>query len=465
VTALVWFTRDLRLHDNPALRAALDGHERVVPVFCFDPRLLTGRNASAPRTRFMLESLADLDGSLRDRGARLVIRNGPVERELVALAKQASASEVHAAGDVSPYARSRARLVGDALRGEGVELRLHPGNSVASGLAAIATSGGGPYTVFTPFHRAWLKAPRRDAIGAPRKIPMPGGLRAGRLPSLSSLGLEGGVSKPMRGGESEGRARLKRFLEGAASVYDENQDALASDGVSRLSPYLRFGCISPAETEARLPSGRGPEEFARQLCWRDFFRYLLHHFPETTKAEFQKRYRDRIVWRRDEQSFAAWREGRTGYPLVDAAMRQLAEEGWMHNRARLLVGSFLTKHLGLDWRVGERWFMKMLLDGDLASNVGNWQWIASVGSDRQPVSRRILSPTRQQRRFDPNGEYVRRYVPELAHVPTKHLAEPWLMSEQEQRSAGCVIGTDYPAPIVDHAMARREALARYGEAR
>jgi deoxyribodipyrimidine photo-lyase len=247
--------------------------------------------------------------------------------------------------------------------------------------------------------------------------------------------------------------------------YGESHDAPALDRTSRLSAYLHFGCVSPREVEERLPRGAGPDEFRRQLCWRDFYHHVLLHFPRNARAEFQDRYRGAIRWSYAERRFEAWRAGRTGFPLVDAGMRQLLREGWMHNRARLVVGSFLTKDLGIDWRWGERHFMRLLIDGDQANNNGNWQWIASVGTDRQPVSRRILSPARQQERFDPDGAYVRRYVPELREVPDRYLVEPWTMPGDVQRECRCVIGRDYPEPIVDHAQARREALARYGAAR
>lgn len=219
------------------------------------------------------------------------------------------------------------------------------------------------------------------------------------------------------------------------------------------------------ELETRLSGRHGAEHVRRQLCGRDFYAHVLAHFPANVRQEFQARYRGSLRWSRAPERFAAWCDGRTGYPLVDAAMRQLRREGWMHNRARLVAGSFLTKHLGIDWGWGERWFMRWLIDGDEANNNGNWQWIASVGVDPQPPFRRIYNPTRQRARFDPTGAYIRRYVAELREVPDEYLSEPWTMPEEIQRAAGCVIGHDYPPPIVEQALARREALARYGEVR
>jgi deoxyribodipyrimidine photo-lyase len=462
VTALVWLRRDLRLHDHPPLRAALDGHDRVVPVFCFDDGLLHGRHASGPRTQFLLDCLADVGASLRSRGSGLVVRRGPPEQELLRLARQVDAGAIHCSADVSPFARRRDERVARACGEAAIELASHPGLTAADDVAAICTRKGGPYTVFSPFHRAWLDAPRRDVLGAPRKLPpLPSGVRRGRLPSLRALELEQEVPEPLKGGERAGRERLRRFLATGIGRYASARDELGEDGSSRLSPYLHFGCISPREVERRLPGGKGAGEFRRQLCWRDFYHHVLLHFPRNARSEFQERYRGSIRWSRARRAFEAWTEGRTGYPLVDAGMRQLRREGWMHNRARLVVGSFLTKDLGIDWRWGERWFMQMLIDGDEANNNGNWQWIASVGVDPQPAFRRIYNPARHAERFDPRGRYIRRYVPELRKVPDQYLPEPWTMPDELQRRVGCVIGADYPGPIVDHVPARQSALARY----
>jgi deoxyribodipyrimidine photo-lyase len=278
---------------------------------------------------------------------------------------------------------------------------------------------------------------------------------------LTSLGLEQEVSEPAHGGEQAGRRALSRFLGGPVDDYADGHDTLTGRSVSHLSPYLHFGCLSPREIEQRLGDTAGAGAFRRQVCWRDFYAHVLGHFPQNATLEFQERYRGTLTWSRAETSFAAWCEGRTGFPAVDAGMRQLAREGWLHNRARLVVGSFLTKDLGVDWRWGERHFMRLLLDGDEASNNGNWQWIASVGVDPAPAFQRIFNPARQLQRFDPDGEYVRRYVPELRDVPAEYLGEPWTMPDDVQERSGCQIGIDYPEPIVDHAQARREALDRY----
>jgi deoxyribodipyrimidine photo-lyase len=462
MTAIVWLRRELRVRDNPPLRAALDRHDAVVPVFCLDDRLLHGRHASGPRTQFMLECLGDLDASLRERGSALVIRRGPPEVELAALARATGAEALYASEDVSPFATARDAGVARALAGAGVEVRGCPGVFAVDDLRAV-----GRYTVFAAFRRAWLAVPRRPAGRAPRRLPpLPAGLDAGELPTLAELGLASSVVDPAPGGERAARDAVRGFLARAGRRYDDRRDELGHEGCSRLSPYLHFGCISPRELEQRLPAGSAGEAYRRQLCWREFFAQVMLHFPHDAVREHQERYRrDALRWSRSRRGFDAWREGRTGFPLVDAGMRQLRREGWMHNRARLVAGSFLTKHLAIDWRWGERWFMELLLDGDEASNNGNWQWIASVGVDPQPVFRRVLSPARQQERFDRDGAYVRRYVPELRGVPDRYLAEPARMPPAVQRAAGCVIGRDYPAPIVEHAAARADALARYRTAR
>ncbi|MGI8902649.1 MAG: cryptochrome/photolyase family protein [Solirubrobacteraceae bacterium] len=466
MTALLWLRRDLRLHDHPALRAALDSAERVVPVFCFDQRLLGGRHRSGPRAQFLLECLADIDASLRERGSGLVVRHGPPEQELCSLAGECGAGRVHMSADAGPFARQRDERVGRALARVGVELRSHPGVFVVDELGDIRTGADDPYTVFTPFHRTWLRVPRREVLAAPSSLPaLAPELSPSTLPRVQELGLSTTLTDPVTGGEHPAREALKRFLIGPVAGYDTGRDMLGAGSTSKLSPYLHFGCVSSREVEHRLPDGAGADAFRRQLCWRDFYAQVLLSFPDNAHSEHQRRYRGSMCWNHSREHFDAWCEGRTGYPLVDAGMRQLQREGWMHNRARLIVGSFLTKDLGIDWRWGERWFMRLLLDGDEASNNGNWQWIASVGVDPQPAFRRIYNPARQQARFDPDGSYVRRYVAELQRVPARYLAEPWTMPEQTRVEAGCVIGRDYPEPIVDHALARREALARYADAR
>jgi deoxyribodipyrimidine photo-lyase len=426
--ALLWFRRDLRLHDHPALHDALAEHERVVPVFCLDDRLLQGRFASGARTAFMLGCLRALDAELRERGSALVVRHGRPEEELPALAREARAGAVYWTSDVSPFARNRDRRVKQALG----DVRAEPrgGNYVAD------VRMHKPYVVFTAFHRAWEELERRTVHRAPGELAAPG-VKAGRLPSLGALGLDGdGVEPIVEPGEPAARRALERFLDDPVRP-------------SVLSPYLRWGCLSPREVEERAARRDGTSEFRRQLAWRDFFAHVLLHHPQDIRAEHQERFRGTLEWDDDTEALRAWQQGRTGYPLVDAGMRQLAATGWMPNRQRMVVGSFLTRDLHLDWREGEAWFERMLLDGEPAQNNGNWQWIASVGVDPAPHFRRLFNPILQARKFDPDGEYVRRWVPELRDVPTEDIFEPWDAAP------------DYPRPIVDHAAERRVAIERY----
>ena len=463
MTSILWLRRDLRLHDHPALEAARADSEGMVPVFCFDDGLLRGRHASGPRTQFMLECLTELDERLQDRGSRLFLRHGPPVRELVQLARDTGADAVHVSADVGPFARRRDATVKRALAEIDVDFVAHPGLFAIDALEPLRTGSGRPYTVFTPFYKKWLTQPRREVTGAPRSLPAPGhgAPAAGTLPTLKALGLEQEVSDPAPGGETAGREVLHRFLRGSVDDYADGHDTLTGESISRLSPYLHFGCVSPREVESELGDSEGAQAFRRQICWRDFYAHVLGHFPRNAHSEFQERYRGTLKWSHAEKRFEAWCEGRTGFPAVDAGMRQLRSEGWLHNRARLIVGSFLTKDIGIDWRWGERFFMRLLIDGDEASNNGNWQWIASVGVDPAPAFQRIFNPARQMQRFDPDGTYVRRYVPELRDVPDEYLAEPWTMPEQVQAQASCRIGRDYPKPMLDHKQAREDALARY----
>jgi len=454
-TAIVWFRRDLRAHDHPALTAAHRDYDRIVPVYVLDPRLLdAGRFPSANRAWFLLASLRELRGTLRDRGGELYVRAGRPEQVLPALARETGAEAVHFASDVSPFAMARDRRVAAAL-GD-VEVRRQPGNFAAD-VGAPRTRDGRPYTVFSPFWRAWEELPRREVHGAPRALTTPSQLTAGAIPR----GPDPDAADPFPAGEAAARERLTRWLSDGVEGYAHRHD-LMEGGTSELSPYLHFGCISAREVEARARAkgGQGTGPFVRQIAWRDFYAHVLLHHPGNARGAYKAEF-DTLEWADDADALTAWCEGRTGFPVVDAGMRQLLHRGWMHNRARLIVASFLTKDLHLDWRAGEAHFMRHLLDGDVAQNNGNWQWITSIGVDPAPYFRRLYNPMAQQRRHDPDGAYVRRWCPELRDVPLERLAEPWTMSDAEQEAAGCVIGRDYPEPIVDHARERERAIARY----
>ncbi len=457
--AIVWLRRDLRTHDNPALSAAAESCERVVVLFVIDRRLLEGRFASSPRAAFMFGCLRALDLELKALGGGLCIRSGEPEDVVIGLAQEFEVAEVYWSSDVSRFARRRDQRVTEGLEAIGVRAIPSPGNFCAD-ISLPRTKSGKPFTVFTPFWKAEREMPRRVVVGAPKALRLPEGLDCGELPAHSDLSeyLREPSCEP---GEAAARAALDRWIDGPIDSYVELHDRLAS-ATSGLSAWLRWGCISAREAEQRAQDrgGDGAQAFVRQLAWRDFYAHVLLMFPDNLRVEYQQRFRG-LEWDDDEQLFSAWCAGQTGYPLVDGAMRQLSMTGWMHNRARMVVGSFLTKDLHIDWRRGELWFERMLLDAEPSQNNGNWQWIASVGVDPAPYFRRLFNPILQQQKFDPDGEYVRRWVPELANVATKQLSQPWLMSEQEQIEAGCVIGRDYPAPIVDHKRERLRAIDRY----
>ncbi len=435
VTAIVLFNRDLRVHDNPALAAAANA-DRTVPLFVFDEALLGSRFAAPNRIAFMREALADLDESLRRAGGRLFLRRGDPVREALALARECGASELHVSADWSAYARAREERLAQACAEQRIEFRAHPGVTIVEP-GAVTPTGGDHFKVFTPYHRAWSEVPLREGHGAPRKLRVPSGLAGGRLPALAKL--TGGSPSARRapGGEREGRRLMRAFLRDGIGEYDERHDDLPGDATSRLSAHLRWGCLSPLELRREASERRGGGPYVRQLCWRDFHHQVLAAVPALPRRDYRPRG-DR--WSRSKRALEAWREGLTGYPLVDAAMRQLAEEGFMHNRARMTVASFLTKDLYIDWRAGAWHFWDLLADGEIANNAGNWQWVAGTGNDSRP--NRVLNPLRQAERFDPDGEYVRRYLPELAAIEGKQVHRPWLLPAKERRG--------YPDPIVDH---------------
>ena len=457
-TAIVWFRRDLRVHDHPALCAAARA-DRILPVFVVDDRLLGGRFPAPPRAWFLRRCLEELRAALRERGADLVVRHGAPEAELVTLARQTGAAAVHHTLDVSPFATARDDRVRLALAAHGVALHGHPGGFVVDDVAEPRTRDGRPYSVFSPFHRSHAELPRRAVLDPPGRLVLAGGVDARDIPEV--LPRDPGLVDPVEPGERAGRARMEAFLESELVAYADRHDRLAG-GTSVLSPHLHFGTVSARELEARARRrrGAGRDAFVRQLAWRDFYAHVLLHHPRNARHAFRTGM-DALEWEDDGAGFAAWAEGRTGFPVVDAGMRELRARGWMHNRARLICASFLVKDLHVDWRRGEAHFMRWLLCGDAASNNGNWQWVSSVGVDPAPYFRRLYNPSAQQRRHDPDGAYVRRWVPELGRVPLERLPEPWRMSAAEQEASGCAIGRDYPEPIVDHARERERAIARY----
>jgi deoxyribodipyrimidine photo-lyase len=433
-TAIVLFTCDLRVHDNLALSTAAHEADRIVPLFVFDDAILGPAFARPNRVAFLLDALRDLDTSLSRRGARLVLRSGDVVAETLALARDVGAEAVFVAEDASGYAQRRRRRLEHACSGARVALRVTPGVTVAP-LLSLETSSGEHYSVFTPFYRAWSRAPRRPVEPAPRRLSMPGGVSRGRLPALN--GVVAGWPSPELppGGETAGRRKLFGWLRSGVTGYEAGHDDLAAAATSRLSPYLHFGCISPLEVADRAGEVAGAAPFVRQLAWRDFFHQLLAARPETTHDDMRPRGDQ---WSGDSEALEAWKQGKTGYPIVDAGMRQLLREGYMHDRARLITASFLVRDLRVDWRAGARHFFDWLVDGDVANNIGNWQWVAGTGANPRPG--RALNPLRQARRFDPDGAYVRRYVSELAAIEGRAVHEPWKLRGH---------ATGYPTPIVD----------------
>jgi deoxyribodipyrimidine photo-lyase len=434
-TALVLFNRDLRVHDNPALAAATLA-ERTLPLFVFDDALLGSRFAAPNRVAFMREALQDLDESLRGAGGRLFLRRGDPVAEVIAVARECGATELHVSADYSAYAVARERRLAAACATERIAFHTHPGATIVPP-GAVTPAGGDHFKVFTPYHRAWSELPLRRRVGPPPTLAIPSKLRPGRIPALDAL--TAGTPSPQRlpGGETEGRRLARAFLRGGLGEYDERHDDLPGDATSRLSAHLRFGCVSPLALAQEARERAGGVPFVRQLCWRDFHHQVLAANPSLPHRDYRPRG-DR--WSRSRRALEAWQQGLTGYPLVDAAMRQLTAEGFMHNRARMTVASFLTKDLYIDWRQGARHFWDLLSDGEIANNAGNWQWVAGTGNDTRP--NRVLNPVRQAERFDPGGEYVRRYLPELESVRGKAIFRPWLME-----SFGRL---DYPEPIVDH---------------
>jgi deoxyribodipyrimidine photo-lyase len=460
-TAIVWFRRDLRMHDNPALAAAARA-QRTVPVFCFEPGLYAGRHRSGNRNAYLRACLEELAVDLERAGAPLLVRDGDPAVELPRLARETGASRVHVNRDHTAHARARDRRVEEALSEAGAELAGHSGLTCAE-IATIERGGGGPYRVFSPFHRAWEAAPRRRPAVRPRRLRSVAGLARGRGPSERRMGIDAGAKRIAAAagpGETAARRRMRQAVSAAAD-YARLRDVAAADATTRLSPALHLGTISPLELESELRGKRsaGAAALRRQLAWRDFWLNVIRNFPANRRHEHDARFRG-MSWRDGEDELEAWKQGRTGVPWVDAGMRQLLAEGWMHNRLRLAVGSYLTKNLLIDWRAGEQHFMEQLLDGDESQNNGNWQWVASVGADPQPYFR-VFNPVRQQQRFDPDGDYVRRWVPELRELPDEHLAAPWEASEEVLERAGLRLGRDYPEPLVDLSASRAEAIERF----
>ncbi|MFF7853333.1 FAD-binding domain-containing protein [Streptomyces sp. NPDC007904] len=451
--SVVLFTGDLRLHDHPPLCAAAEGGRQVVPLFVRDTAVERAGFAVTNRTAFLADCLRDLDVGLRERGGRLIVRTGDVVDQVCAVAAAADADEIHMAADGSAFAHRREERLRRALEGEGRRLHVHDTVTTVVPPGTVTPAASDHFAVFTPYFRRWSEHRLREPLRAPRSVPVPDRIPSEEPPSRARLtGLAPGLAA---GGEREGRKRMTAWLRDGVLDYADRHDDLAADATSRLSPHLHFGTLSPVELvhRARRTGGPGAEAFVRQLAWRDFHRQVLAARPGAATADYRTRGDH---WRSEDEArgdIEAWQEGRTGYPLVDAAMRQMRHEGWMHNRGRLLTASFLTKTLYVDWRVGARHFLRLLVDGDVANNQLNWQWVAGTGTDSRP--HRVLNPVAQGRRYDPDGAYVRRWVPELAGLRGPSVHEPWTSRNRDAVAAG------YPEPVIG----LREGLERFERAR
>ena len=447
MSSLVLFTRDLRVHDHPALDAASRAGEPCVPLFVLDQRML---HRSANRSRFLMQSLVDLDRSLTRLGSPLVVREGDAVARTLHVVAEAGIDQVHLTADVSRLAQQRERAMREALAAHGVVLHVHPGNAVVEP-ADVAPPGKAMYSVFTPYHRAWAQVPRRESLAPPPRLVGPVvDLDPGVRPDPS--GTRPDSPHLPEGGEAAARDRLTSYLAIGAARYAGLRNDLAADATSRLSPYLRFGCLSANEVVARASAVPGAGELVPQIAWRDFYRQLLAHDPTIAWRDFRDPPGD--VPPQPEHAddlFERWHLGRTGIPLVDAGMRQLRAEGFMHNRARMVTASFLTRRLGIAWQRGAEHFLRWLVDGDPANNSGGWQWVAGTGTD--PRRSRSFNPVRQAERFDPDGAYVRRYVDELADVPAPQIFAPWWDADPLE-------ATGYPAPILEVPSTEPKRLTR-----
>jgi deoxyribodipyrimidine photo-lyase len=445
MTSIWWIRRDLRVTDNLALHSALEAGS-VIPTFILDPAFDA---QSARRKNFLYEGLHELDKELRKRNSYLVIRKGRPVDELRKLFDETKAEAIYAEEDFTPYARKRDTFIQKVL-----PLKLIHGQTVHHPKHVLKQDGR-PYTVYTPYSKVWkVQYKTINLFSAPEKVDTPFGIKSEPIPNFES-------NKHFPAGELEAQTRLEEFLHKKIYAYANDRNRMDLDGTSALSPYLRFGmiglrqCVSAAkQAEAQTRSAeakRNAEIWLNELIWREFYIQILYHFPHVANESFNPALKN-IPWRNNVEEFEKWKAGEAGVPIVDAAMRQLKTIGWMHNRARMIVASFLVKDLLIDWRWGEAWFMQNLLDGDLAANNGGWQWTAGTGTDAAPYFR-IFNPVLQSVKFDPHGNYIRRWIPELKDVNEKEIHTPW---EYETNALG------YPEqPIVDREIVKERTLKAY----
>ncbi len=470
-TAIVWFRRDLRLTDNPALLAALAAAERVLALYSHAPEEEAPWAPGAAGRWWLHHSLAALDASLAERGGRLTIVAGPSLETLLAVARASGASAVHWSRGYEPALVARDTAIKAALRAAGIAAQSHAGGLLVEPWT-LRNREGEPFRVFTPFWRACRAA--LETLPGPQPAPAfvatpartPAGLPLEALDLLPRTRWDRGFAARWTPGERGALTRLERFLDADVAGYAERRDRPGLAATSRLSPHLHFGELAPRQVlaaamraAADATAGRGTESFLRQLGWREFAHHLLYAFPHTALAPMDPRFAA-FEWRSDAGLLAAWQQGRTGIPLVDAGMRELWQTGWMHNRVRMIVASFLTKNLGVSWLEGARWFHDTLLDADLANNSLGWQWTAGCGADAAPYYR-IFNPVLQSERFDPARSYLRHWLPELARLPDEWLHRPFAAPAKVLVTAGVTVGASYPAPVVDLATSRQRALAAW----
>ncbi len=466
--ALFWFRQDLRLFDNPGLKAAASARKPLVLLYLRDATTPDDERTGAASDWWLHHSLKALSRDIALRGSRLVLRSGKPLDVLMHIVHEQGVDELHVNQVYEPAARVRDDELFAALGRCGVRVHRHLG-SVLFEPGTILNKAGGPYRVFTPFYEAGCLA-RESTIAparpAPRVLRRPPRIRSEKLPDWSLTPRRPdwarGFRDVWRPGEAGGRKALRRFVSARARWYADSRDRPDWDGTSRLSAHLHFGELAPWMVWHKLRNALPGEDgapFLRQLGWREFSYHLMWHFPDMVRRNLRPAF-DGFPWRRDAADLRAWQCGLTGYPIVDAGMRQLWRTGWMHNRVRMVAASFLVKDLAIHWREGERWFRDTLVDADLANNTAGWQWVAGSGHDAAPFYR-IFNPVRQGERFDPEGQYVRSWVPELAGLETRYLHAPWQAPPEALSAAGVRLGRDYPRPIVDHGAAAEAALAAY----
>ncbi len=470
--ALLWFRQDLRLADHLALAAAV-AHGDVIPLYILDDETPGPWTFGSAKRWWLHRSLAALDRSLRALGSRLILRRGRADAVLDQVIAETGADAVYWSRCYEPFAVARDKAIKAALKARGLKSE----SANASLLVEpwdIQTGAGKPYTVFTPFWKSLRgRGDPPPPLPAPERLPVPA--QWPRSDELDDWALQPskpdwatGIRAAWIPGESGARARLSLFVDHGFRTYAKGRDRPDRDGTSLMSPYLSLGEIGPRQiwhtVQARAaahPEQAGEAEaYLRELGWREFSCHLLYHWPDLPERNWRDGF-EGFPWREDVAGLKAWQRGRTGYPIVDAGMRQLWQGGWMHNRVRMIVASFLIKDLLIHWREGQAWFWDTLVDADLANNAASWQWVAGTGADAAPYFR-IFNPVLQGRKFDPDGDFVRRFVPELAHLPAEHIHEPWKAPAEVLQAAGVVLGRTYPHPIVDHGMARARALEAHG---